>query len=395
VRNIKQFIIFLISWTIGLFSVNKTVESIEGMCLLNSKTLEIGGKRAPKLTIMGMELFNSPNLPVPEFIGGRRLTNANGDIDPTSSGFKYIIDTLSYIRANVIEQKFYEVDISKYLPMDVGEAAWMEEIVQNLTFNTGGSFFEGDVDIQADTSRLAQVSAAIAPIRMPVKTWAKTTGWTIMEISKAAAANRWDVVESKLKSLKKNWDLGIQEVAFLGHPDGTITGLLNDAAVNINTTLVNLALSVMSEAQFTTFLKGLLPAYWTNSNNTQMPDTFIIPTDDYLGLGIPYSSTYPNISRLEYMLNFMKKMTANENFEILPLAYSQAANNSDAGINKDRYILYKNDPDDMAMSIPVDFTMLEADTTNKINWQQAAYGQYSGVLINRKRGVLYLDETST
>jgi hypothetical protein len=49
----------------------------------------------------------------------------------------------------------------------------------------------------------------------------------------------------------------------------------------------------------------------------------------------------------------------------------------------------------MKMAIPVDFTMLEADTSNKINWQQAAYGQYSGLLVNRKREVLYFDETAT
>jgi hypothetical protein len=393
----KKFFTFIILFFVNLFSVEKKVNSIVGMCLLNSKNAppKVIGKRAPKLSIMGMELFNSSRLPVPEFIGGRKLTNANGDVDPTSTGYKYIIDTLSHIRSNVIEQKFYEISIADYIPMDVGEAAWMEEIVQNIVFNTGGDFYQGDVDNQSDTSRLAQVSAELSKLSMPVKTWAKATGWTIMEISKAAAANRWDVVESKLKSLKKNWDLGVQETAFLGHPDGTLTGLLNASEVNINTTLITVPLSDMTETQFTDFLAGLLPGYFSNSNSTQLPDTFVIPTDDYLGLGVPYSKTYPNISKLTYMEDFLKRMTSNPNFQILPLAYAQDENNSGRGINKNRYVLYRNDPDDMAMAIPVDFTMLEADTSNKINWVQAAYGQYSGLLVNRKRGVWYLDETST
>ena len=345
-----------------------------------------------KIDLVGKRLFNSSRLPVPDYIGGRKLTNANGDIDPPSAGYQYLITTLSYIREKVIEQKFYEVAPGDYLPMDVGEAAWMEEIVQNLSFNTGGSFYDGDVDTQGDTSRLAAVGAKLAPIRMPVKTWAKGTNWTIMEISKAAAANNWDVVESKLKSLKKNWDLGIQETAFLGHPDGTVTGLLNDSEVNINTTLITSQLSGMSETDFTAVIGGLLPAYFANSNSTQLPDTFIIPTDDYLGLGSPYSETYPMISKLEYLEDALKKMTGNPNFSVLPLAYSQSAINASRGITQNRYVLYKRDADDLSMSIPVDFTMLEADTQNKINWQQAAYGQYSGVLINRKRGVLYFDD---
>ena len=343
--------------------------------------------------LLGKRLFNG--LPLPTFIGGRRLLNANGDIDAASSGYDYLIRTLSYIRSKIIEQKFYEIPFGDFMPVDVGEGAWMEEIVQNLTFNTGGSFYQGDVDIQAETGRIAMVGAGLDKIQMDVKTWAKGTGWTIMEISKAAAANNWDVVESKLRSLKKNWDLGVQETAFLGHPDGTLTGLLNSDEVTINTTLIPVSISSMSEAQFTTFVAGLLPAYFTNSNDTALPDTFVIPNSDYLGLGVPYSTTFPNISKLLYMLNFLTTMTGNANFKIYGLSYAQSSINSSRSITKNRYTLYKNDADTMKMAIPVDFTMLEADTSNKINWQQAAYGQYSGLLVNRKREVLYFDETAT
>ena len=343
--------------------------------------------------LLGKRLFN--NLPLPQFIGGRRLLNANGDIDASSSGYQYLIETLSYIRSKIVEQKFYEIAFADYIPVDVGEGAWMEEIVQNLTFNTGGSFYQGDVDIQAETGRLAMVGAGLDKIQMDVKTWAKGTGWTIMEISKAAAANNWDVVESKLRSLKKNWDLGLQETAFLGHPDGTLTGLLNSTEVTINTSLITVSITSMSEAQFTTFVGGLLPAYWNNSNKTTMPDVMVIPSSDYLGLGVPYSTTFPNVTKLQYMLTMLQTMTRNPNFEILPLAYADSDVNASRGITKNRYVLYKNDPDTMKFAVPVDFTMLEADTTNKINWQQAAYGQYSGVLVNRKREVLYLDETAT
>lgn len=349
-----------------------------------------------KSKFLNQRLTNSAGLNLPNFVAdGRRLLNANGDIDTSSAGYQYIIDTLSYIRSNVIEQKFYEIAIADFIPVDVGEGAWMEDIIQNVTYNTGGSFFEGDIDTQTETNRIAQVGAGLDKISMPVKTWAKGTGWTIMEVAKAAAANNWDVVESKMRSLKKNWDLGVQETAFLGHPDLTITGLLNDAEVTINTTLITKSLSSMSETEFTAFVAGLLPAYFANSNDTTLPDTFVIPNSDYLGLGVPYSSSFPNISKLQYMLDFLQKMTGNPNFQILGLSYAQSNRNTNRGIAKNRYTLYKNDPETMKMAIPVDFTMLEADTTNKINWQQAAYAQYSGVLVNRKREVLYLDETAT
>ena len=322
---------------------------------------------------------------------GMRLMN-QGDVDTSSAGFQYIVDTLSYIRSQIIDQIFYQIPIADYMPVDVGEAAYASEIVQNLAFMTGGSFYEGDTANEDGVGRVAQVNAALSPIRMRTQLWRKGTGWTIFELQRAAAANAWDVVETKLKSLKKNWDLGIQETAFLGHPDGSnLVGLLTDSEVTVNNTLLPTSLTAMTESQFTTFIGSIIPTYFANANDTVLPDTLVIPNDDYLGLAAPYTGSFPVISKIEYLKNALRETTHNPNFEIRGLSYAQATRNAGRGLNENRYVLYKNDPETLKMSIPVDFTMLEADTTDKFNWAQVAYGQYSGCLINRKREVLYMD----
>jgi len=326
------------------------------------------------------------------YLQGMALTNANGVIDTSSTGYEYVIKTTSAIRARIIEQKFYKVPVADYMPVDVGEAAWKSEIVQNISYDLAGDFYQGDQDTMVGNGKVVEVNASLAPIRMPTIIWAKGVSWNVSEVAQAAASSNWDIIESKMRTLKRNWDLGIQETAFLGHPtESSMTGLLNNSEVTINTSLITESLSGMSESDFTTFLSGLLPAYFDNSGSTELPDTFIIPTDDYLGLGVPFSSTYPTISKLEYMINFLKKMTSNENFRILPLSYSQSGNNSSRGIDLERYVLYRNDPETLSMSIPVDFNMYEAETANSIFWQQPAIGQYSGVLITRAPEILYFD----
>lgn len=327
-------------------------------------------------------------------IFGQPLYNAAGDVDASSAGFKYLIDTLSFIRGKVIEQKFFEVAPADFLPVETGEAAWSDEIVQNGEFLTGGNFFEGDIDLGG--SRVASVDATIVPDRMPVGTWRKKAAWTLAESAKAANAGNWDPIEGKIKALKKNWDLGIQECAFLGRPgDAVMTGLLNSSKVNINTTLIAEPISTMSDSEFQAFVAGLLNAYYTNGNRTALPDTLVMPTSDYLGMGSAVSATYPNISKLEYLTNIFKKMTRNDSAEILPLAYCESSLNASAGVTKNRYVLYRRDPDTLSMSIPVDLTMLDARSVNGFDWEQLAYGQYSGVMIHRAREVLYLDETAT
>lgn len=329
------------------------------------------------------------------FIQGMPLTNANGAIDPNSGGYDYVTRTTSEIRARIIEQKFYKIAPADYVPMDVGEAAWKTEIVQNIAYDKAGSFYEGDVDTMQGNGKLAEVGAMMAPIRMPTIIWAKGVSWNVAQVSIASASSNWDVIENLMKSLKRNWDLGIQETTFLGHPMySSVTGLLNNANVTINTTLITKPLSEMSETEYTAFVRDILSTYYTNTDDTDLPDTFVMPTDDYLGMGVPYSSTFPNISKLEYLLTALRKMSDNPNFKIMPLAYCQAARNASRGINKNRYCLYRNDPETLSMSIPVDFNMFEAETANSIFWQQPALGQYSGVLVNRVPEVLYMDETA-
>ena len=345
-----------------------------------------------KYTILGRQLTNDRKVTV----DGKVLTNANGEIDVNSVGYDFVMRTTSELRTKIIEQKFYKVAPADFMPVDVGEAAWKNEIIQNLSYDIAGGFYEGDVDTMTGNGTLAEVDTAIAPIRMPTIIWAKHVTWNISEVSQASASSNWDPIEGKMKSLKRNWDLGIQETAFLGHPSNSlITGLLNNAEVNINTTLIPKPLSSMTETEFTAFLKDAIAVYFANTNSTEMPDTFVLPTDDYLGLVTPYSSTYPaGDSKLEYMQKAFAAATSNQSFSIKSLSYCQASNNASRGINKNRYLLYKNESDTLSMSIPVDFSMYSAGTIDSVFWKQVAMGQYSGVLINRIPEVLYMDETA-
>lgn len=329
---------------------------------------------------------------------GRSLLNADGTIDTASMGYQYAISTLTEIKQGIIEQKFYEVAPADFLPVDVGQSAWNDEIVQNVSFQSGGSFYQGDVDTVEGNGNLASVGASMGNVRIPISTWAKHFTYTTFELEKALQSGNWDPIDAKMRSLKKNWDLGIQETAFLGHPAvATMSGLLNNSEVNINTVLITESISDMDATEFSAFVRGVLSAYSANAQKTAMPDTLVVPLSDYLGLGdlVPVSGGVTQISKLEFLLNMFKKMTRNEGFEILPLAYAESDFNASRGITKNRYVLYRKDPDTLAMNVPVDFTMVPVGTTNNIMFSQGAYGQYSGVLIPRIREVLYFDETST
>lgn len=327
---------------------------------------------------------------------GMSVLNSNGDLDASSLGYQYAIQTTTQIRAKVLEQKFYKVPPAEFMTVIPGTGAWKEEIKTNAVYDVSGPFEQGLISVASGPSQLAQVDVGTSPKTAKVNTWAKVYGYSIPEVQKALAANNWDPVQGKMSALKRQWDLGIQKVAFLGlKGDSDTPGLLTSADVNVDTTTITENISAMSADDFATFVSIVLGVFADNANFTVMPNMFAIPLDDFLGLVTPVSASFPVTNKLQYLLDAFKMATGNANFQIRGLAYGQAAFNAgyvSAG-GKSRYVLYNNDPETVAMDLPVDFTLTPAGTANNFNFQGVGAGQFTGSIIYRPREVCYFDHS--
>lgn len=308
-------------------------------------------------------------------------------------GFEIDITTLTAIQKSVTEQKFFTVNVADYIPVVVGEGAFATELLKYREFSTGGSFETGNLNTGSSNSRLAATDTNIDAIKQPIMNWAKEINWSLFDFEQASRAGNWDLVTAKERSRKKNWDLGIQEIAFLGlEHNAEFNGLLTLPDVNANTALITKFIKEMTAGEYDTFVQGIINAYRSNANYTQYPTHFIIPEEDYTGLGAPVSETFPNVTKLEYLLKVFRMITRNEAFEILPLAYANQSQNADfTGLNKNRYVLLNNDYDTISMDIPVDYTNTIQNTINGFQWQNVGYGQYTGVRAYRPLEVLYFD----
>ncbi|TAK94439.1 DUF2184 domain-containing protein, partial [Patescibacteria group bacterium] len=222
-----------------------------------------------KNDILGKELRNSAEAPAT--VGwqhGLELKNSNGNVDPSTLGYQYTIQTTTQIRAEVIQQKFYEVPIADFVPVIVGTGAWMENIKTNLVYQLGGKFERGIQDVAAGPSQIATVDVGVAPVSAKIVTWAMGYQYATPEVEKALASNNWDVISAKMGALKKTWDLGIQQIAFLGLLSdlAEVPGLLSNASVTVNLSVITKAISDMTDVEFSTLVKDLVAAYFANSN---------------------------------------------------------------------------------------------------------------------------------
>lgn len=326
-------------------------------------------------------------------LDGYRLLNANGDIAGDSLAYQYATDRLSFIRSKMVEQTFYEVSPADFFQVIPGEGAFAQNIITNVTIKTGSGFNAGKIGTANNGSSLAVANAAVTPKYTYIRNWAMAIEYSIFDVNQAAFAGNWDPIEAKHRARKKDWDLGIQGVAFLGDLDDldSFPGLYTQPNVNSNLTVITKKISAMSAAEFSTFVAAIIGAYLANANQTVFPNRFVIPQDDWAGLAAPVSEAYPMVSKLEYLQKMFDAIVPGGKVKLMPSAYGMAQYNRAAGVNKARYVLYREDIDTLFMELPVDYQTTATGTLNNFNFQDVAFGQYAGVTVLKELEVLYFD----
>lgn len=330
-------------------------------------------------------------------LSGLTIRNATGDIDQTTLGYQIAIDTLTFIKKQITEQKFYEIAPADYVPIAVGDGAFSQNILTNLTVSTARDFESGIIQSGNGNDRLDIADSAIASKTVAVLNWAKAVGYSVFEVEQALQANNWDIIESKHRSRKKNWDLGIQKLAFLGilGDQTSFPGLLTQSSstVNSDTTTITGLISTMTAAQFANFVANVVASYQSNCAYTAMPTHFLIPQDDWLGLASPVSAAYPFNSKLEYLKKAFAEIVPG-GVKLMPLVYGMPSYNSsviNVGTGLHRYCMYRYDQETLRMDIPVDYTVTQPNTLNNFQFQDAGYGQATGLGVYRPLEILYFD----
>jgi hypothetical protein len=308
-------------------------------------------------------------------------------------GYEIDITSLTAIVRRIVEQKFFEVPPAMYMPVRVGEGAWAASLTTYRDFSLGGAFEEGIVNTGSGQSRFAEMDGNVDSITVPIINWAKQIAWSIFDLELATRSGNWDLVTSKERSRKKNWDLGIQEVSFIGLQGvNAVRGLLTQSDVTANTTLITKFLKDMTSTEFEAFLADIMETYRANAERTAMPSHFIIPEGDYTGLGVATDETFPLKSKLQRLLEVFKLITMNDNFNILPLSYADKTVNADfVNLNKNRYTLLNYDEDSVRIDIPVDYSNTLQNTLNGAQYSNVGYGQFTGCKAYRPKEMIYYD----
>lgn len=307
--------------------------------------------------------------------------------DVSGIGAQIDITTLTVLLKTVSTQKFYTVDVEKYLPIDT-DGGWADQVLQIREYLPSAPM-TGFVDQAAHGAKLATAEAAVDGLYIPGITWAKKIEFSIAEINQAALLGNYSLIAGKERSRKKSYDLDMQQLAFLGY--SKIKGLLNQSdVVTVNADFLTKKISDMSYTEMNAFVAKLVELYRENCQRTAYPNTFVIPEEDYNGLASQVSPEFPIKMKIDLLQEALDKICVRK-VEILPCVYSDQRYNA-LGVN--RYALYNKEFDTLRLQKAIDYTPTMMNNIDGWNFVNTAFGRTFGVLINRPKEVLYFDRTN-
>jgi len=313
------------------------------------------------------------------------------ELHKNTLGYSQLITTLTAVGRKVSEQKFYEIDFANYVPVVVGNGAYQRAIINWRTYVKGEGFKTGVISNAGNQAQLPLVDAAYDQIEQTIYNWAKGMVYNVFELEEAMRANTlFSLIEARELARRKEWDLGLQEVAFLGY--GASYGLLNQASVNVDSSTISKRIPAMSAAEFNTFVGAIYEIYRARCKRTAKPTHFIMPEADWNGLINFPDATYPLKTKLELLEQAFKTITANPGFKILPCAYCDKAN---FDTTNNRYVLLNYDEASVKMDLPIDYTMTAAGTFNGFSWENVGFGSFTGVVVQRELEMQYFGNTAT
>ena len=307
------------------------------------------------------------------------------------AGISQVVDTLTYVSRKLVEQKFYEIPFEQYVPTVIGEGAFSDRMLYYTNWADSEGFETGLVSNAGRTASLEEVDTHYDMVDGYPLFWAKKTTYTTLELRQAMKMqNLPSLIEQREKVRYKEWQLGLQKVAFLG-VDGK-PGLLNQTASGVTTDSSTLTgfISGLTAAQLNTFAGTLIGKYLTATNGVLAPDTFVIPLSDYAGLGAATDASFPIKNRLDFLREAFAAATGKPDFKILPCFYCEKANFG----TYNQYALYNRSEENLIFNINVDYTVTQFASLDNFNFASAGYGQFTPVMCLRPQSIYYLRHTA-
>lgn len=311
-------------------------------------------------------------------------------------GYDQIITTLTAVETRVARQKNLEYGIEEAIDIIEGVGAWMDEGAYFKSFANGGDTLDSwRIDQAQQGATKSQATASVSKETYPFMTLAKMIAYTKVELEQAFASGIWNAVEEKSWARRREFDLRFAELVYRGTSDGMFSGLLTLPGVYTETdTVITQRLSTMSDSDFQKALNTMFSASYTNAQYTSKPNRFLIPELDRIALSTTWSAVGAGFNqgrtRLALLEEAFRNFTGDADARVIGSNFANAQLNG--GV--DQYAMYRKDPFELKVDMPVPFGVYPGASVDGFNFQNTALCRVSGVVSKYPQQFVYFKNST-
>ena len=282
---------------------------------------------------------------------------------------------LEQMRSRVYEVQYTELKARRFLPVATDIDTGAETFSYEQTDEVG----EAKI-ITNYSDDLPSASSKTEKITHHLVSLGDSFEYSIQDLRRAAFSGV-PLDARKAKAARNAYERGLDGLAATGSAAHNIGGFVAAAGVEISTLAAAGAWSAKTSVQILADLNKLVNEFITNSKETIMPDSLLLPTAQFLTLSQTQMDTTSSRTVLEAFRASNPSVNLIEPWNVF----------DGAGVGpSDRMVLYRRDPEILEMVIPQEFEVFAPEPRN-LAFVVNCHGRTAGTCIYRPLGVRYMD----
>lgn len=263
-------------------------------------------------------------------------------LETADDGLAFAIGQLTNLETKIYETKYGPIIFQEIVPVDMSDPEWVDR-VDYISYDavTVGKF------IGANAADLPQSDLKAAKSSIEVFYGGNSFGYSLDELRKSQQL-RIPLDVEKGKASYRGFQEHAQNVALFGDSDRGVTGLFNNANVQSDNTSIDWFTATGEEK--IAEMNSLLIKVWTNSKHSHLPDTFLLPDDEFATISGERMDSGTDTTVLEF---FMKNNLYTQQTK-RPLDVRGLIQLQDAGAaGAPRMMAYEKTPENLTMRMPM------------------------------------------
>jgi hypothetical protein len=286
---------------------------------------------------------------------------------------------LEFIRPQVFETAYADIKYPTILPVtsEAGNAA--QTYTYRIMDATGEFKLIADAADDLPRSDISQVEKSIV-----IRSFGGSFGYTVQELRAAQMANV-ALEQRRASAVRRAYEEKVEQVAMFGEASANLAGFFNNATVDVLAADKWFTDSGTTSQDMLDLLNFGADAMVNATQMKEQPDTLLLAYDDYAVISKRRNSDSSDSTVLEYFLRTNPYIT-----NVAPILQ---LDKTKSGLNTNRMVVYKRDPQKLELHIPQPLELFPPQQRG-LEFIVPAHARVGGVALYYPKSVIYVQASA-